>query len=483
MMILPHGRSLRLFPLLVFLFSLGSGLPGPSSSLWAGSSVERRIPRGQGHALALLRRAKVMMFYGQLKRAKRILETLDPASSPLSLSDGKEAIRQRYLALISVAQGQWEKTLTILETPSLGKGKGRPYEKTCPLGILAKTVLGKAGSFEEDFFPCFVEYFRSERLDLSAVLRGIREGSLWGRREDMASTLSLSLQLAHHLGEEKKVPEGPDSLLGEAEGQEYPPRLRETLGLWFYRAGDDEKAQDFLQGLEFPEALNALGNLALTQGQYDEAEEFFHSVLKEHKSSLSAVERSIPLAWIKRNFSYGQGLLNSMSRLRSLNRKETLLLSALMTEKGEAKKALKIMARALHIGKNRNIRPTPLSVSLEVFNHLMTGQSKRGLLGLMGICSQGHITACSFLGPFSRGENGGRFLGRLLEEKKEEPIPTPGGIDLDELFEKKMTSPKENLAEFHDTTKPFIDQWDIERMDSMEQKEWFSKRLWERSGF
>ena len=343
MTILPHYPD-HLFPrplLILSLFFSGANLFHQSPLALAGSSLEKNAP-DKGRAFDLLKRAKVLMLHGRLSEAERHLEE----DHPKIFLRGNEVIRERYLALIFVAQGRWQRALKTLESPALREGI--PYQKTCALAFLGAEALGRGHLFSEDFSRCFA----------------------------------------------RKIP------------------------------------KEFLK--------------------------------EEKKVSLDALERSIPLSWIERKISSGTKALNSLARLRSLEGGNALLHLAFMTERGEAQKALKSL-RSPSLSWEDRRESSVLLTSLKAFNHFVAGQPKRALLAALKLCSRGENFACSTIGPLSR-----------REKWTDAPIPSPEGIDLQELFEAKSDLDLNGPSK---VTEHFIDQWDIERMDSMEQKQWFSGLL------
>lgn len=424
--------------------------------------------------LDILKSVKYFMINGNLLRAQKELLKLNVLNAQMKL------IQDRYLAILFSLQNQWQKAWKILGQDQFQTTAY--YPKICLLKILARIALKKNAGLQEELQRCsrshrdhgetnfiwpramarvitspnydvpnffslshspgdrFSPFFRPQRPPMS----DIRQTTLW-------------LKLILFLGKEKTAFKQIKNISAEAYRHK---RIREMLGLLYHRLGKQQQALDFVEDLDLANAHNIKGNIALQGQQYQIAQRHFQLALQKKQDSLNAIQRLLPLSWLNKDFAAGLQAIKLAQDLGLAPRGGISFRSALLTELGQYTQA--IQSLLLLPSKDQQLQPEIMN-ELLAFNYLMTGDSSQALVAAHQACLKFDGLNCYLLTLLTQWQNFPKTL------QKKQAITDPHGIDLQQLSTStQQASPfaREDI---------FIDQKDIEHLDSLEQQHQFSE--------
>ena len=443
-----------ILPILSPRSALPSELPCKAQRVIKGSS-EGCFEKSASH-LKRLKRVKYFMINGLLQQAKRELQKLDIVHPPLKL------IRDRYLATVFSLQNEWAKSQDILNQSPFQTAAH--YPQICLLKVLSLMALNKPNSLlQRELGRCFKSDRQHKEADLTwlRMIVPLEESLLRGlpplphtsphSSQELRQT-ALWLKEALYRGQEKtafkELQNIPPNFLPLI-----PERIRELIGLVFYRAGKKKKALDLIKDINLPNAHNIRAYMALQNKDYQKSYGSFQLALEKKENSLNALQAILPLSWIKKNFLEGLragGLPYYLGRSPLGN---GAFPSALLSELGENTKALQFL-----LTLKEQQRPPKMAHELLPFNYLMLARPKKALVAAYESCLALNGVNCYLLTLLTKWED----LPQRLQEKKS--IGDPHDIDLTQL---STASIKDSpLIE----EKIFIDQKHIEELDFRERQ-------------
>jgi tetratricopeptide (TPR) repeat protein len=111
-------------------------------------------------------------------------------------------------------------------------------------------------------------------------------------------------------------------------------KIREILGLIYYRQGQPEKAKSFIDGIKTANAENIKGSIRQKNKEFELAFGHYQLALKQKENSMNALERAIPLAWHLGQWEKGISLLNRLVDQHTDQRNKLALNTAFQIRQG-----------------------------------------------------------------------------------------------------------------------------------------------------
>ena len=250
-----------------------------------------------------LKQAKSAILAGDTAKAQRYLARVGTNHPTLS------EVITRYNTLVHFMNGDFLSAYNLVKSERLNLISS--YEEICVLRIVNLMALGKKF---EDHYRLSPElencraitdrYTKNEHFWLTNIKK-VAMGDLTrlpGKDiNDFTSILydadrtRLWLKFALYTSREKEILKYIP-LLAEESFQN--SSIRELLGIAYYRAGNPDRALDFIEDLSSPNADNIRGDISLKKREWEIAYGHFRLALKRKDDSLNALERAIPLAWL-----------------------------------------------------------------------------------------------------------------------------------------------------------------------------------------
>ena len=269
----------------------------------------------RGSDLRDLRLAKYALLAGDTAKAERYIERLGSDHPRLS------HIVNRYQALSAFMQNDYLKTYNNIKSERLNLISS--YEEICLLRLLSLFALGKNhpdyNKISPEYDNCRVitnKYTNTDHFWLTNM-KNIATGDIaklpGSKLTDFTSilvnddTTRLWMKLALYSNREKLILKNI-GLLPEESYRNIG--IRELLGMAYYRDGNLDRAKEFLEDLNTPNADNIRGDMALTKREWELAYGHFRLALKRKDDSLNALERAIPLTWLLEQWQDGLDLIS-----------------------------------------------------------------------------------------------------------------------------------------------------------------------------
>jgi len=201
--------------------------------------------------------------------------------------------------------------------------------------------------------------------------------------------LKIWLKLALLFKKENLVKKELPFIPAEAYEQD---KVRELMALVFYRLGKIKEALKYIEDISTPNAENLKGTFYLKKKQYELAYGHFQLALKQKRNSSIAIERSLPLSWILKEYENGHTLSQQIKPKSGENYLEKMALtSAFLVKLGLHKDARKSLLQ-LNGQYNQNI---PVEVSqLNYVNAIMLKDRKRATRYTKKACEKYDAVAC-----------------------------------------------------------------------------------------
>ncbi|MDD0853126.1 hypothetical protein HBN50_08460 [Halobacteriovorax sp. GB3] len=283
-------------------------------SLLANHEIEEFIRKGdvqkREKIIKIISAAKEMLLRGDTKKAHYLLSKIDIKRTKL------RPIVLRFQALTYFIENDYNKALKILSHYDFDDPKY--YKEVCMLKIIAQIPKGPSKNLEKDIILCqnstfkytnndhfWLETIYSLHFDRERLLKGNALSDFqWilSTKEYVRIWLKTGLFINRENYVESFIHTFPAYLYESEE-------LRELIGLMYYRMGNKEKAMQFIEDLNGPNAENIKGNINLEEKKYELAFGHFQLALQTKKNSKNALERAIPLAWLLGQWEEGIRLL------------------------------------------------------------------------------------------------------------------------------------------------------------------------------
>lgn len=395
-----------------------------------------------------LRKVKYYLINGEIRLAKIYLANLAYKRTKL------KPVINRYLAILSFMEGQYEKTYNYLNEPTL---QNIPhYAKICTLKVLTEIILSKTRELENEWPRCQVENradFNEQNLIWIDTLVQLKLQPIRGitkvpfRRLKLAALevadAKMILKLALYLNQEALV---EDQLFDLRADHFQDPELRELAGQIYFRRGALAKSYRFVEDLKSPNSENIKGNLYLLRQKYELAYAQFKLALEQKHDSQNALERLLPLAWLLGDWENGSKYAEQvLAGPQTLINKYTLM-SVFLMQRGQYKEA----SRVLELIAQKSRRGTELEVTqIASFNALMQNKADDVRKQATMSCEQYDLVNCWLL--FQMGQ----WDSFALTIRRDDKLPPRN--DWEKLTKDDLNSPLKETV--------FVNQLDIEEMD------------------
>jgi hypothetical protein len=401
----------------------------------------------------LLKLAKIYLISGDTVKAKYFLDKIQNPSKKLV-----NVIRY-YNGLISFVNGDFDTAYTYLDFPEFYATKS--YPNICVLKLatmlslpekIEKKVLEselttckvRTAKYTKNFHY-WIDTLTKFRTDINEITNGKALNDyryVLNSRETVQLWLKAALILNKEDIIKKYIP-----YIGE---DFYRYRnIRELVGLVYYRLGDNEKAINYVEDLNSPNAENIKGLINLQNNQLELALGHFQLALKRKETSFNALSKGLALTWVLEQWELGAQLLEKLQGQQLKWQQKMAFRGAYHAQIGEYKdlnKIVNILEREYQAQK-----PTEVEL-LRSFNGAITDNILQFEDGSHEACRNHDGMSCWLAHKIVQDRS---FTYSM---KRQEPILEDLKIDLQALTEKVEVNKEPEI--------PLIYQEDIEELDS-----------------
>ena len=248
----------------------------------------------RGRYLHYLRMAKSFLVRGDVERAKIFLDKPFPPETNIYPT------KRRYDALVAFLEKDYKKSLTILEE-DIFRPPSRARE-ICLQKLLSMALARARHGFQREFHSCLRltgPIPEDRALWLNALAK--KPGPLERLSQDNRMA-KAQIKLALFSGQEENIIKLAPTM--RAEHYEFQ-EIRELLGLTYERMNQESLAQNFLEGIDSPNADILRGHRALEKQDYALAFQEIERALQKRPLSISALNRALPLTILLGKWSQG----------------------------------------------------------------------------------------------------------------------------------------------------------------------------------
>ncbi len=397
-------------------------------------------------------KAKNFLLEGNLDKAYYFLMKIPDKNDRFTI------IKNRYQAIIYFLKNEFKKSLDILEKPIFKKRS--VFKEVCLLKIINLLALGKTENLTEEKRSCLTlteGYTKNDHLWINIILSLKEDDNIRERLENLLNSkymfsnlenIKIWLKKAIYLNRENKIVNQIKFLPNFALESK---KIRELIGLIYYRVGKIEKSLNYLKDLNTTNALNIKGNIEVKKKNYPKAFEYFQKAHKRKEDSLNSILINIPLSYLTQNWQEGSHLLGSLPKDKSEEARKLALDTVFklrMKDFSTAKKQLSIL-------ENYYQGEIPFNVVLMYSYVALLQNDKLPLTKYTHkACTKFDGLSCWLKMQLQTWSN---FSSIILNQSISS---TPIELDLEKLKSKQKVS---GIEEF-----PVVDQKDIEEIDSMD---------------
>ena len=400
--------------------------------------------------LKFLKEAKYFLISGNINKAENRLVRVSNIGSSWK-------IRDRYLAIVYYLKGEFQKSLNLLSGDD--KRTSSYLNQTCLLKALNAIALRDKKDMRIDFSLCKIylekhsqtevfwpDYIMQIYFQDNYYLDGepIRKVTKFMHTNEL---LKIWLKLALLFKKEGLVKKELPFIPAEAYEQD---KVRELMALVFYRLGKIKEALKYIEDISTPNAENLKGTFYLKKKQYEVAYGHFQLALKQKRNSSIAIERSLPLSWILKEYENGHTLSQQIKPKSGENYLEKMALTSAFLVKLNLHKDAKKSLLQLNGHYNQNI---PVEVSqLNYVNAIMLKDRNRAARYTRKACEKYDAVACQtqlFLALWPDFTKAIHLDEDIISEDKK--------VSWDKLIGQKQTFSLQESV--------YIDQENIEEMD------------------
>lgn len=399
-----------------------------------------------------LQQAKKGIINGDLELAKFFLSKISEKRTKLGL------VKNRYLSIVNFIEGKYKKSYELISSDEYNEINN--YREVCLLRVMNLVALDNVQKLLEEVAGCqnlTLEYSTSNQFWLTQLSR-IKEkneellrGNLIENLRNALGSLEFTeiwMKLALYLNKEeiilKYVASFPPSVYRSK-------KIRELIGFAYYRVGEKEKALEFIEDIESPNADNIRGNINLLENKFELAFGHFKLALNKKENSQNALQRAIPVAYLLGLWDDGLKMLKRIIGVDLNQRRKLTLETLFLIRKGDFKKA----EENLYYLDDLYNKKLPREVNLmDSYVALRRGDKARLEKASALACTHYDGLNCWLSLQVINWEN----IGLTLE--REEKTLVLESFDIEKL---KNPWPKDKLKE-----PVFVDQKDIEELDSNE---------------
>jgi hypothetical protein len=395
-------------------------------------------------------KAKQLIIAGDIDSAEYYLNTVTESNKAIDF------IKRRYRSIIAFINEDYEKAKGYLDSNRFNEN--RFYEKICVLKIINEMTLDNKAQLYYDFDNCLKvtakyskndHYWLNHFYDLKFNRKETFKGSSLTDSLYVLQSKEFTriwLKTGIYLNKEHLLLNLIKSL---PESYYRSKRIRELIGLLYFRVGDQKKAMSFIEDIESANSENMKGNYNLRLKKYELAFGHYQLALKKKNNSINALERSLPLVWLLSQWEEGHKLLDRLIK-DNLPERKKLTLSTVFKLKQERYKEAQKQLDVLNI-LFKEVLPIELEqmmtyVGLRLHNPAKyTDYAAKTCRSMDGV-------GCWILMQSLTWEN----IGKTIERKEE--LHSSISESIEDLKRAKRVTPIQEL--------PTIDQEDIEELDS-----------------
>ena len=445
---------LFLFITVGFFQNLGATVSNDEWSNFSKNQIEeinqKTLLEQKTNDLESLILAKKFLVNGDTEWAQYFLNKVNTNESDLNV------VIKRYKAWISFIEGKYEETEEMLNSREFSEVEN--FKEVCLLKILTKMIGPYNKELAQELSYCSIItrlYSNNEQywLENLTKLKTKKFGQIKGMNTSDIQYIISDQQLVRIWLKtglfinredliEKHLKSIPSSIYRSK-------RTRELIGFYHYRKGEFDKAKDFVEDIDTPNAENIRGNINLKDKKYELAFGHFKLALNKKANSLNALERAIPLAWILEQWKDGLELIGRLVDESIDVQKKDALESAFhirMSNFDLAERKLRILD-AEYQGQ------PPLEVDImRSYVALRNNDPKTLYLTSKNACRRYDGLSCWIQNQLIIWEN----IGKTIE--RDEEIQAENTFDLENI--KKFVTPEPMQESI------YIDQKDIEELDS-----------------
>ena len=395
-------------------------------------------------------KAKQLIIAGDIDAAEYYLNSVTETNKAIDF------IKRRYRSLIAFINNDYEKSKSYLDSTRFNENKF--YEKICVMKIVNEMTLDNTAQLYYDFDNCLkltAKYSKNDHYWLNNLFN-----LKFNRKETFkGSTLTDSLYVLQsreftriwlksgiYLNKEyvllKLVKSLPESYYRSK-------RIRELIGLLYFRIGEQDKAMEFIEDLETANSENMKGNFNLRQKKYELAFGHYQLALKKKNNSINALERSLPLVWKLSQWDKGLELLDRLIKKDLKERKKLTLSTLFKLKQGrfkETQKQLNILSILF-----KDVLPLELE-QMMAYTGVRLYDNKQYTKYAAQTCRSMDGVGCWLLMQSLTWED----IGRTIERKEE--MHSSVSESIEGFKRQRRIVPIQEL--------PTIDQKDIEELDS-----------------
>ncbi|MBL6990620.1 MAG: hypothetical protein ISR65_12620 [Bacteriovoracaceae bacterium] len=285
--------------------------------------------------LRYLKMAKTALISGELEKASYSLGKISHQNFTLS------HVKRRYFAIINFLKENYLESLQLIGT--LEGVNVKNYSQNCLLKLINLLALKDVNTLRVERIKCqknTLFYSKNNQIWLDSML-DLRDNNfefikhlvvrnIQYPTEDLSNILDsheltqiwlkIGLYTNQHDALEKHLANLPMSAFRSK-------RVRELLGLTYYRLGKLDLAIKFIEDIQTANVENIKANIKLKNNDYEMAYGHLKLALRKKSNSLNALNRAIPLAWILEQWQDGLAMLSKLY-VTAENEKQVLALAA-----------------------------------------------------------------------------------------------------------------------------------------------------------
>jgi len=310
------------------------------------------------------------------------------------------AIQYRYLALINFIEGDYKKSLEYLNKKDLQTIQAQ--DKVCMLKTLNLLIIENLQEAKFEWAKCqnltggksitnhaWMSAIVSIKVNenKNAINDPFEGLSIENEREPF---LSFFIKLAIYLNKhELIIPRLKYLGLNAYEDI----KVRELIGMLYFRNGDLVKAYNMLEDLNTPNANNFKGNIYLAQKKYELAFAQFKLALQNKDNSQNSLERIIPISWILKQWKEGAIYTRRLKSNKDSLFFQRALEAAFVTQSKDYELASQILEEV--VKGSRNSQSIEVNL-LYAYNSVMLDREDKSIIYSNRSCNQKDGYNCWF---------------------------------------------------------------------------------------
>jgi hypothetical protein len=425
-----------------------------------GRYILEKENKKRTNELLMLSMAKNMILNGNSELAKYYLEKINSDRTRLS------NIKLRYLGILSFLEKDYTSSLKYLDKIRLNAHNH--YREICLLRVANLMAMDKPKALDDEVKQCanatlnfsnqnqfWLTRLSDIKLKDQSLLKGKGIHNL-RRLLGEVEYIKLWLKLALILNKENVVL----SYIGKLPSKAfYSKKIRELIAFAYFRMNQKEKALEFIEDIDGPNADNIRGNISLREKKFELAYAHFQLALKKKKNSLNALERILPLTWILGQWDQGLKFLDRLENDKIDLKNKLTLEVAFLIRKGDFKKAQQL----LNVLEKKYNSYLPYEVEMMKGFVALRNKKMRDLeVSSFKACQEFDGVSCWLSLQTLIWEN----VGQTIE--RNEPTFTFKDFSIDQLKSKQDSSPLKEAI--------YVDQSDINELDTQEANLFFKQK-------